>query len=192
MVMRLIKITLSLLITGFMIWGFKPDREIRDLVEWTETTKVNWGDYKGGIKDTSKIASTNCGIYCIPQVLDDSATITLIAYLDRTKSWVSKRHADSLFLKHEQGHFDLTEAYTRKLRKKISSIRPARDNFTNEIKKFYNWAWEDLQKQQAAYDKATDEGAIDFAQRVWDTHIQNLLLQYKDYASPNVKIGIVN
>ena len=46
--------------------------------------------------------------------------------------------------------------------------------------------------QQAAYDKATDEGAVDFAQKVWDTHIQNLLLQNKDYASSTVKIGIVN
>jgi hypothetical protein len=190
--MRIIKITLSVFITGFLIWGFKPGREIRDLVQWTENMKVNWDDYKGGITDTSKIASSNCGIYCIPQVIDDSATVTLIAYLDRTKSWVSRRHADSLFLKHEQGHFDLTEAYARKLRKKISTIRPGRDKFSEEIKKFYDWAWDDLQKQQAAYDKATEEGAIDFAQRTWETHIEDLLLQYKDYASPTVKIQIVN
>ena len=186
------KITLSLLFTGIIICGFKPERAIRDLVQWTENTKINWDDYKGGITDTSKIASSNCGIYCIPQVIGDSGSVTLIAYLDREKSWVSRHHADSLLMKHEQGHFDLTEAYARKLRKKISTIRPARENFSAEIKKFYNWAWEDLQKQQAAYDKATDEGAIDFAQRVWDAHIENLLLQYKDFASPTVKIGVVN
>ncbi|MEP7170807.1 MAG: DUF922 domain-containing protein, partial [Bacteroidota bacterium] len=154
--------------------------------------KVKCDDYKGGIMDTTKIASSSCGIYCIPQVIGDSASVTLIAYLDRNKSWASKRHTDSLFLKHEQGHFDLTEAYARKLRKKISTIRPARDNFSAEIKKFYNYAWEDLQKQQAAYDKATDEGAVDFAQRVWDTHITNLLLQNKEFASSTVKIGVVN
>lgn len=190
--MRTIKITLAILFTGSIIYGFKPERAVRDLVEWTDTTKVKWDDYKGGITDTAKVASSNCGIYCIPQVLGDSATITLIAYMDRNKSWVSKRHADNLFLKHEQGHFDLTEAYARKLRKKISKIRPARENFTAEVKKFYNWAWEDLQKQQSAYDKATEEGAIDFAQRVWDTQIQNLLMENKEYASPTVKIGIVN
>ncbi|MEO5571918.1 MAG: DUF922 domain-containing protein [Bacteroidia bacterium] len=190
--MKILKITLPLILTGIVALGFKPDRGIRDLIEWNESAKVKWDDYKGGITDTIKIASSNCGIYCIPQVLGDSASITLIAYFDRNKSWVSKHHADSFFLKHEQGHFDLTEAYARKLRKKISTIRPARENFSAEIKKFYNWAWEDLQKQQAAYDKATDEGAVDFAQKVWDTHIQNLLLQNKDYASSTVKIGIVN
>lgn len=188
----MIKFTLPLLLTGILVWGFKPDRAIRDLVEWTDTTKVKWDDYKGGITDTAKIASSSCGIYCIPQVIGDSASVTLIAYLDRSKSWVSRRNTDSLFLKHEQGHFDLTEAYARKLRKKISTIRPARENFSAEIKKFYNWAWEDLQKQQAAYDKATDEGGVDFAQRVWDTHIANLLLQNKEFASQTVKIGVVN
>lgn len=165
---------------------------MRDLIEWNVATKVNWDDYKGGITDTSKIASSSCGIYCIPQVLGDSASVTLIAYFDRNKSWANKRHTDSLFLKHEQGHFDLTEAYARKLRKKISSIRPGRDKFSEEIKKFYNWAWDDLQKQQEAYDKATDHGAVDFAQRVWDAHIENLLLQNKEFATPTIKIGIVN
>jgi uncharacterized protein DUF922 len=190
--MRMMKFTLPLLFAGILMWGFKPDRGIRDLIEWNENTKVKWDDYKGGITDTSKIASSSCGIYCIPQVLGDSASVTLIAYFDCNKSWVNKHHADSLFLKHEQGHFDLTEAYARKLRKKISGIRPARENFSAEIKKFYNWAWEDLQKQQEAYDKATDHGAVDFAQRVWDAHIQNLLLQNSKYAVPAVKIGVVD
>ena len=144
------------------------------------------------MNDTSKIASSSCGIYCIPQMFGDSASITLIAYFDRNKSWVNNHHADSLFLKHEQGHFDLTEAYARKLRKKISSIRPGRDQFSAEVKKFYNWTWEDLQKQQEAYDKATDHGAVDFAQRVWDAQIQNLLLENSNYAAPAVKIGVVN
>ena len=83
--MKLFKIALPLITAGILALGFRPDRGTRDLVEWKENLKVNWDDYKGGITDTVKIASSNCGIYCIPQVIGDSASITLIAYLNNIK-----------------------------------------------------------------------------------------------------------
>lgn len=188
-----LKLYLVLVAVGFTTFsGFKPERGIRDLMEWNENQKVNWEDYKGHITDTTKIASSSCGIYCIPQVIGDSAEVTLTAYFDRRKSWVCKHHADSFLLQHEQGHFDLTEAYARKLRKKIATLKLTRENFSQEIGKFYDWGWEDLQKQQASYDKATDHGAVDFAQRTWDKHIRENLQLYKDYSSPTVKFKILD
>lgn len=190
--MKLTKYFLSSLFVVFVITGFKPDRGIRDLIEWNQGLKVNWNDYKGPIADTTKIASSDCGIYCIPQVLGDTGVVTLVAYFDRNKSWVCRHHADAFLLQHEQGHFDLTEAYARKLRKKVASLKLNRENFSSEIQKFYNWAWEDLQKQQAAYDKATDHGAVDFAQHTWDKYIKEHLELYKDYFSPTVRFEIQN
>ncbi|MBK7855774.1 MAG: hypothetical protein IPJ79_13560 [Bacteroidetes bacterium] len=89
----------------------------RDLVEWNETFKISLEDYKGRITDTLNYVNTNCGIYCIPQIIGDSASITIIAYMDKNKSWIRKKYADSLALTHEQGHFDLTEIYARKFKK---------------------------------------------------------------------------
>ncbi len=190
--MKFNRIIALMLPAAILTFGFSGNRGIRDMVEWNESQKISWEDYKGKITDTSKITSSCCGIYCIPQVIGDSGIITIVAYFDRNKSWVSRKHSDSLLLIHEQGHFDLTEVYARKLRKKISSIRPAEENFSAEIKKFYSWAWDDLQKQHAAYDKATDHGAIDFAQRTWDKYIDEHLNLYKNFSSSEVRIRVVN
>lgn len=188
--MKSLKIILPLFPLLLLSSAFNNGRAVRDLIEWNDNQKVVWEDYKGRIADTSKIASSTCGIYCIPQIIGDSGEVTLTAYFDRTKSWVSKKHSDSLLLQHEQGHFDLTEVYTRKLRKKIASLKLSDRNFTAEIQKFYNWAWEDLQKQQEAYDKATDHGAIEFAQSTWENYINKHLELYKEYDAQNVMVKL--
>lgn len=162
----------------------------RDLVEWNETFKISLEDYKGRITDTLNYVNTNCGIYCIPQIIGDSASITIIAYMDKNKSWIRKKYADSLALTHEQGHFDLTEIYARKFKKRVMSLRLNKRNFTKNIKLIYDTTWEDLQKQHTAYDKATQGGSVEFAQRTWQNYIRENLTLYTPYSTQTIKFPI--
>lgn len=170
--------------------GLFAQSQKRDLTEWTEGYRISIEDYKGRITDTLNYVNTNCGIYCIPQVIGDSASITIIAYMDKNKSWIRKKYADSLALAHEQGHFDLTEIYARKFKKRVMSLRMNKRNFTKNIKLIYDTTWEDLQKQHAAYDKATQGGSVEFAQRTWQNYIKENLILYTPYTVQTIKFPI--
>ena len=65
----------------------------RELIEWNDSLSLKMEDYKGPITSPDKNLhiSTNCGLYCIPQIVGDTAILTIIAYMDKNKSWVRKK-----------------------------------------------------------------------------------------------------
>ncbi len=162
----------------------------RDLIEWNDTLKLSLADYKGGRTDTIQDVSSVCGIYCIPQVLGDTASVTIIAYFDRNKSWARKKRVTDLLLEHEQGHFDLTEVFARKLKKRILAIRTNKRKFIKDIQELYESTWNDLQKQNKAYDKATDFSNVEFAQRTWQNYIKESLVLYLPYQQQTIKFPL--
>ncbi len=75
------------LLSGFFAFTV-PDR---DMIEWTPDARLTWKEYKAKVPDsTDHSTASSCGIYCIPQVVGDSAFVTVIAYFDRNKSWRRK------------------------------------------------------------------------------------------------------
>ncbi len=44
----------------------------------------------------------------------------MVAFFDRQRSWVKNEAKLDYVLRHEQGHFDIFEVYTRKIRKALS------------------------------------------------------------------------
>ena len=162
----------------------------RDLVEWNDTLQLSLTDYKGGRTDTIQQISSVCGIYCIPQVLGDTASVTIIAYFDRNKSWARKKHVSDLLLQHEQGHFDLTEIFARKLKKRIMALRTNKRRFVKDLKEIYEKTWDDLQNQNKAYDKATDFSNVEFAQRTWQNFIKESLVLYIPYQQQTIRFPI--
>lgn len=182
--MRFIFILLSLLTFGFNSFAQ------RDLIEWNDTLQLSLADYKGGRTDTVQDIASVCGIYCIPQILGDSASVTIIAYFDRNKSWARKKRVNDLLLQHEQGHFDLTEVFARKLKKRIMAIRTNKKRFTKDLKELYEKTWDDLQNQHKAYDKATDFSNVEFAQRTWQNYIKESLVLYIPYQQQTIRFPI--
>lgn len=165
-----------------------PDR---DMLEWGPEAKVTLKDYKGRVPDsTDHLAATSCGMYCIPQIVADSAFITVVAYVDRNKSWAKKKQVNDTLLHHEQGHFDLTEIYSRKLRKKLKYISTTRKTYIADCKEAYEKIWIELQDSQREYDKATHFGSVHFAQRTWDQFVFKYLDYYKDYDNPTISFKV--
>ncbi len=164
----------------------------RDLIEWNETLQLSAEDYKGAItsKDTSQHISSSCGLYCIPQITGDTASVTIIAYFDRNKSWAKRKRVTPLLLQHELGHFDLTEIFARKMKKRILAMKTKKNTFIKDVQKVYEKTWEDLQKQNAAYDRATDFSNVEFAQRTWQNYIKENLVHYHMYSSQTIRFPI--
>lgn len=184
-----VSLVLVLLCSAFT---YKPAGYVRDLKEWSDTLSLSWNDYKGGITDTTRFVSTNCGLSCIPQIVGDTASITVIAYMDKNKSWYRKKYADDALLLHEKGHFDLTEIFARKMKKRVLAERMRKKEFIAEVKIIYEKTWNDLQQQHQAYDKATGEGTVEFAQRTWQNYIKENLVMYYPYAQQTIKFPIAD
>lgn len=172
-----------------LFFGFNSYAQ-RDLAEWNDTLHLGLDDFKGRITDTTQQIASVCGIYCIPQILGDTASVTIIAYFDRNKSWARKKRVSGLLLQHEQGHFDLTEIFARKLKKRILAIRTNKRRFTSDIKQLYEKTWDDLQRQNKAYDKATDFSNVEFAQRTWQNFIKENLVLYIPYQQQTIRFPI--
>ena len=87
-------------------------------------------------------------------------------------SFVGSRKTDYI-LKHEQGHFDIGEIYTRLLRKEIliigkgdnMNISKRIDSLTNKIKKL-------LLQEQLLYDSETKNSLDTIKQKYWDERLR--------------------
>ena len=92
---------------------------------------------------------------------------------------MKKNKADSNVLHHEQGHFDLAEAYTRKLRQMLAAYKPNRVTFKKDIHEMYNRLIDELEAKQDLYDKETDHSKNKIAQQEWNNKIAKLLSAYQ-------------
>lgn len=69
--------------------------------------------------------------------------VDVYAYFSPRQSWYHKDMADDHLLSHEQLHFDITELYARKLRKKIATYSFTQDA-DKEMKVLFNRAMKSL------------------------------------------------
>lgn len=98
------------------------------------------------------------------------------AFMNPHKSWL--REKDNLgTLDHEQGHFNITEIYARKFRKKLVNLhRPA------DAQKYYRQLIEELEQKQLDFDKDhLGESGVEPKWRLWINNTLEDLNQYTDH-----------
>ena len=94
------------------------------------------------------------------------------------QSWVKPDAKLPGILEHEQGHFDLCEIYTRKLRERLSKFdlptsRPALNeaDFKLALINIYNEVSGEYEARQDAYEQETLHGTNISAQKRWQEMI---------------------
>jgi hypothetical protein len=95
-------------------------------------------------------------------------------------SWSLKNKQNDYILKHEQLHFDITELYSRMLKKELL------DNlkYKKDITKYQPIAQKDMKawdEAQRLYDKETNHSINESAQEKWNEYIAAELEKYADY-----------
>src|SRR5690625_3492554 len=119
-----------------------------------------------------------------PNPLTDSdiKDILVVAIMYKYDSWVKEKK--ELLLNHEQIHFNITELYTRKIRKDLQKYLD--DNKSHEldsIAKIYHCLEDEFWETQFLYDKETNHSKNTVEQKKWDRKIDRLLQVYKDRKS---------
>ena len=170
--MKNLLIVLSLLFVG----SISND----ETITWNEDAKLTWEDFKATPdKESDAVALTASGItfgYSVStsgdRIVDFNTTVETHFYPN--KSWYFKEKSDVHILKHEQLHFDITELYARKFKKRIAMLR-VNKNIKKQLGRLHQTINKDLAERQMQYDRETEHSIDAVKQREWENFIEKEL-----------------
>ncbi|HEX7754433.1 MAG TPA: DUF922 domain-containing protein [Niabella sp.] len=120
-------------------------------------------------------AFTFCNLNYYYRFHSDSLFIKMQNSFNTDKSWVRKKSVgDTYLLKHEQGHFDISEIYARLFIERFLKY-PFTKNFKIEIEQLFAQILTELKEANILYDQATDHSKRKEEQAEWNEKIVTLL-----------------
>ena len=152
-----------------------------DALTWSASRNLTWSDYKASPNPKSDAAATTSTSLSIDYHISGSQfSYTIKSWFSRSRSWV--RNQTDHILSHEQGHFDIAEAYARKLHKRMSAYRFNKNNYQKELNRIYNEVADEKAAVQQQYDRETRHSIDEVKQAEWLKKISRLLDELKDFA----------
>jgi len=154
-------------------------------IQWKENYKLSWEDFQGiPPKQSSFVASTESGIYFSYSTQNTNGTISLTTLVTANfypkNSWYFPNAVNAVILKHEQGHFDISEIHARELRKKFA-FYTFTENYKNELQSMYSETENNRNAMQNKYDIETNHSRILEKQKDWEVFIQKELYRLKSW-----------
>lgn len=159
---------------------------------WNKKEKLNWNLFNGETEDdvTDKFLKTG-GVTCSwPAYLysynDSIINLYAFAIFDTKRSWVLSRTKTAL--NHEQRHFDITEIYSRKFKKKLLEADFSTQNTDTVIRTVYTFYKNKLSETQQRYDTETNHSINTAAQETWNVFIDKELKETATFEKPFIVI----
>lgn len=174
----------SVLFFAFLLLtGLSSFAQAQDTIYWNANRKLTWEDFKGRPdKTTNLLAMTQAGIGYEVACNNGELKLKIYCYFNVTKSWTKETDSEEL-LRHEQIHFDITELYTRMLRKKLSELSDPCGKDIKELDKAYSNIFKACADRQDAYDRESEHSLNDEQQRNWERMIAEELKVMEKYGS---------
>lgn len=154
-------------------------------VYWSEGYKLTWDDFE---KQPDQFLQYGAYSFTGFKAQYDftltyyKATIT--AFFNKELSW--RRSKIMLLLQHEQGHFNLTELYSRIYRKRVKEEMEAGTLTVERFTELSEEIEQSLREAQEEYDEATNYSLDLRAQLRWNELIVERLQEYAEYSNPEV------
>ena len=171
---------LKFVIVFFCIAGFSQNggHEEENII-WHKARKLTWNDFKGNApKGTPVAALTASGIsYSFSAVENgDEMAIRYIvtANFYPSRSWYQPKYSSSNVLAHEQLHFDITELYARRFRRRLDATRFT-ENIREEVRVIFKQINRELSEYQDRYDLETNSSRLLDRQREWQLKVREAL-----------------
>lgn len=173
------------LFVGFFILILTAPQVEPDRIDWSERRKLTWADFKGEPQESAfYVATTNSGLHFTytstntNNVITVKSVVTSIFFSD--KSWYKPGKVNDKVLQHEQTHFDISELFARKLRKKLANFKFT-NNIKSEMETLYKGNEIERQAMQARFDKETDHSKIEIVEEQWETFVALQLKVLDEY-----------
>jgi hypothetical protein len=157
------------------------DNEPNELIPWS-AKKLTWEDFLcEPKKGTEAVASTSTSLGIAYQMQSGRLTYNITCHFSKTKSWGLMK--TDYILAHEQGHFDITEIFARKLNEALQNYEFNKRTFKKDISEIYQSIVNQKEEFQKMYDGETDHSRKRKAQYDWLEKIQLLLDETDVYAT---------
>lgn len=187
--------SISQYLTATLYYSENP-RQYERQFSWHPDRKLTWNDFRGPVlRDMNDIraAGTFCGIgFETNSLSEDNSNIEVHVYntFYVDKSWIKELDKDDHILAHEQGHFDLCELYTRKMRAKLNDILRTTDRalLKNAIEQAYTEVQYEYGARQQLYEDETAHGVIYNVQARWQADIAKELKETEQWTESNIYV----
>ncbi|MDP4209568.1 MAG: DUF922 domain-containing protein [Bacteroidota bacterium] len=156
------------------------------IIYWNKHKRLTWSDFRGKVSpldsatDNVAIASTDISI--LYENTGKRLTFKVVSYFRKNKSW-TRDTISEILLKHEQGHFDISELYARKLRKFLQNFNPKQS--VQVLESGINLLTLEADVFQGKYDEETEHGKLKTKQAEWNNLINEELEQLNEYDVKN-------
>lgn len=168
------------------IYKVKNPKKYETDIEWSEDRKLTWDDFKGtpNTKEfPDALAVTNSGIaYQSGINLFKNGKIFVQTVFYTKTSWFLPEGKNDYVLKHEQIHFDITEIYSRMLRKALKDANVTSNNY-GKAEAIFNDIVAKWKERQEYYDYNTQHSKRKDTQKKWEAIIEIELAKYELYKS---------
>jgi hypothetical protein len=155
-------------------------------IDWKANQKLIWDDFRQRPDPSSPNAALTSSVIRYDFSYNSAAGLIfhIRCQFDKNTSWA--RVKTDYILSHEQGHFDITEIYARRLFKAFKDYpaTPSAD-IKKDINKIYVDIMHQLQARQADYDKETSSSLNKPEQEEWLKKISEELKQSEAFGNYN-------
>lgn len=153
-----------------------------EYIPWVPGYRLTWDDFLCAPQhNTDAVASTSTALGLAYQITGGKLTYQITCRFSKNKSWGLVK--TPYILRHEQGHFDITEIFARKLYQTLSHYRLNRPTFQNDINTIYGTIVQAKEAFQETYDNETDHSRNKRKQEEWLDRIDQLLSDTQPYAN---------
>jgi hypothetical protein len=160
----------------------EPSADGNEMIPWAPTVRLNWEDFKCEPKlGTDAVASTSTSLGIAYQMVNGKLSYHISCNFSKNRSWGLMK--TEYILAHEQGHFDITEIFARKLNEALQNYEFNRKTFKSDINEIYQSIVAQKEQYQQQYDGETDHSRNKRIQYEWLDKIQTLLTETEVYAT---------
>jgi hypothetical protein len=179
--MRLLKIYTWLIVFISPLFAISQDAN-EELLNWDTGKRLAWNDYKSRPDARSDAAASTATYLGINYSISGSSfSYKISCSFSKNKSW--GRYKTDYILSHEQGHFDITEIFARKLNKRIGEYKFDRGSYKTDLQKIYQDILDEKEQFQDQYDQETDFSRNKEKQAEWLIKISKMLDDLKNYSN---------
>ena len=163
----------------------------KNIILHNDNVELVWADFEArAVRKSPYAANTSSGFSFNTEIVGDSLKITLYCEFHKNESWVKKGQSNPSLLKHEQGHFNITELHCRNMRQQIQEGQFSFNDLNKRISKILKSENKALNTAQKKYDKETNHNLNIEIQRKWDKYILDQLEITAKYSIPQFMIAV--
>src|SRR5688572_26297180 len=156
-------------------------KEAEDYLPWANMRPLTWEDFLCEPKrNTDAVALTSTALGISYNVSNHQLHYEITCSFSKVKSWGILK--TPYILAHEQGHFDITEIYSRILHRELQAYKFSRRTFRQDVNQIYDRVVKEKEAFQLMYDGQTDHSRNKKVQQEWLDKIQVLLTETEPYA----------